>query len=313
MNQTNRTCLTASPDPKIREMIREVLLKEGCESISCGDGEEAIESAKAQVPQSPICLIILETHLPKFDGHEVVNQLSKLAATNQTPVLMLIDRNANSLGTKIMNRLRADDYLGKPFDIEEIRQKVHTLIHHFREHAATHPLTGLAGHPQLEEEIFIRLGRGEKVTLLWIDINYFRPFNDHYGRGKGNEVIREMVHLIQETLQSAKIQDEGKSLITHVDGDDFIILLPEDKVDEVKQNLRKQFQTNILKFYSSEEKEKGFIYQKDRDNKEQIFPLMTLSMCVVQTETNQFSNYGALVLKAEEMLRQAKIGSQEIK
>jgi PleD family two-component response regulator len=316
--------LAASDQKEIRELIRDASEREGLQSILCGDGEEALESAKKNAESKKLKLVILEAFLPKLDGFEVVNKLHDFKETMDIPVLMLVGQNMaqpaqyhsggiqpQSLPTKI--RLRADNYLQKPFEPSEIRAEIHSMIKHFRAHNAPHPVTNLLGHPFIEQEVFSRLNKGEKFSLLWIDINHFRPFNDHYGMDRGNEVLKMTVALIQKVLQSLNLEDSEKPFLAHVDGDDFILILPEQKADQLKQELRDQFQEQILKFYSQEERKKGFFYEKGRDQKDQIFPIMNLSMIVHKVTIENFIHYGHLVSICNGLLHQTKIGAQDVK
>jgi len=303
--------IIASEDGNIREIARTVLLEEKCDPILCGDGLEAYESAQNQSKNASndLKLIILEMFLPKMDGFEVVAKLQDSPSTKDIPILMLIEKKGDK---NSQTRLRADNYLQKPFAARELQSEIHSMVKHFRKHTAPHPVTGLEGHPQLEQEIYNRLGKGESISALWIDINYFRPFNDHYGTEKGNDVLKMLVNLINRNLTSLEISSTNTHL-AHVDGDDFILLLAQGDTDRVKTNLRAEFQKEVLKFYSAEEKEKGFIYQKSRDQKDQIYPLMRLSMALLNVTVEGFHHYGELVSHARELLHQAKIGAQDVK
>lgn len=304
--------LIASAETTIRDLIRTALAKENFELIFCGDGEEAMESAKSCKPGMLRCLV-LELFLPKIDGFEIVRQTEEIESLKNVPVLMLIEPRKK--GLREMNNiiLGADDYLEKPFTEEEVRTKLHSLTRYFRAHAAPHPVTHLPGHPQIERELFFRLSRGESLTTLWLDINHFRPFNDHYGRKRGDEVLQMTAHLIEQELQALKGNGSKQSFLAHVDGDDFILLLPlEGDRETFRDKLRSKFQTEVLQFYSATERKQKFFYEKGRDAKEQIFPLMTLSTVILNIGKENFIHYGELVSKANDLLHQAKLGAQEV-
>ena len=321
----NTTVLIASDDQKIRESVRLAAQSEGLESILCGDGEEALESAKKNsLETGNLKLLVMEAFLPDMDGFEIINRLAEYPHTRDLPVLMLIGPGATvpnqftSTGSRPANvtvkfRLRADNYLQKPFDQTEIKSEIHSMIKHFRAHNAPHPVTGLMGHPQAEQEVFSRLNRGEVFSMLWMDINHFRPYNDHYGAERGNGVLKMTVKLAQDIARSAGIKPEEPNFLAHVDGDDFIYILPGNKSGEIKQYLRERFQIEVQKFYTTEEREKGFFIGKGRDQKDQIFPIMSLSMIELNITLENFIHYGQLVSASNELLRQAKVGAQDVK
>lgn len=304
--------LIASAETKIRELFRTALEKENFECIFCGDGEEAMESAKSCKEGTLRCLV-LDLFLPKVDGFEMVRQTEETESLKKVPVLMLLESRKKPLRKMSNILLRADDYLEKPFTKEEVKAKVHSLTKYFRAHAAPHPVTQLPGHPQIEQELFSRLNHGETLTTLWLDINHFRPFNDHYGRNRGDEVLQMTVQMMEQELQTIKGNDGQRSFLAHVDGDDFILLFPSGFSGETfRDKLRSKFQTEVMRFYSTQERKQKFFYERGRDEKEQIFPLMTLSAVILNIGKENFTHYGELVSKANDLLHQAKLGAQEV-
>lgn len=325
MANNNNLILVASDDPNIRELVKTAALNENLDPILCGDGLEAVESIKESgVPVSNFKCVVLEAFLPKIDGYEVVKQFQEIPFIKEAPVLMLIGKSAQgssrfqsgagepkTVQTKI--RLLADNYFQKPFTLGEIQSEIHGMVKHFRKHNAPHPVTGLGGHPQMEQEVIGRLSKGETFTTLWIDINHFRPFNDHTSSEKGDEVLKVVMELIQKVLKETQNLSILKPYLAHVGGDDFILLVSKEAGDKIKSRLREEFSQTILKFYSKEEQAKGFFYEKGRDQKDQIFPLMNLSMAVLEVSMEKFLHYGHLVSESNELLRQTKIGAEDVK
>ncbi|OGR52097.1 MAG: hypothetical protein A3I11_09215 [Elusimicrobia bacterium RIFCSPLOWO2_02_FULL_39_32] len=317
--------LVASDDPNIRELVKTAAQNESLETTLCGDGLEAVESIKeSTVTVSNYKCVVLEAFLPKIDGYEVIKQFQEIPLIKETPVLMLIGKSGSAFSryqsgagepktvqTKI--RLLADNYLQKPFTLQEIQSEIHSMVKHFRKHNGPHPVTGLGGHPQMEQEVISRLSKGETFTTLWIDINHFRPFNDHTSAQKGDEVLKVVMELIQKVLKENQGADPLKPFLAHVGGDDFILLVSKEAADKIKSCLREEFSKTILKFYSKDEQDKGFFYEKGRDQTDQIFPLMNLSMAVLDVSMEKFLHYGHLVSESNELLSQTKIGAQDVK
>ena len=99
----------------------------------------------------------------------------------------------------------------------------------------------------------------------------------------------------------------------HVDGDDFILIVPQENAEDMRPKLREAFQKEVSRFYSEEEKMQDFIREKDREKKEQIYPLMDLSTATINVNQENFIHYGHLVSQADDLLRQAKQGVQELR
>lgn len=301
--------LVASDDAQIRQVARDAAQAEGLEALLCGDGEEAVESARKASP-GPLKLIIVEAFLPKLDGFEVVKRLQESPQTRELSVLMLIGQKSGPFRSggqpqkpPTQIRLGADNYLQKPFEPSELRAEIHSMIKHYRPHAAPHPVTGLPGHPAIEQEVFSRLNRGEAFSMLWIDINHFRPYNDHFGTDKGDQVLK----LVPSLIRQSKLG--GDNFLAQVGGDDYVAFVPEDRAEEVMRELRDRFNEEIVPFYGKEHVKQGFYRGQGRDGTEQVFPLMTLSMAVLRVRIEDFVHYGQLVSHSNELLRQAKIGS----
>ncbi len=312
--------LIASDDPRVRDMTRVAAESEGAEAILCGDGQEFFDSAKNQkVEKNNIRLLVLEAFLPKIDGFEVVNRLQEFESTKNIPVLMFIGSNASdafqsgAIDVKHRSkiRLRADNYLEKPFEQKEIQSAIHSMIKHYRGHAAPHPVTGLPGHPQIEQEVFSRFTKGETFSVICCDVNYFRPFNDHCGTDKGNEVLKAVAEVTQDILKAVKT--EPAPFFGQVGGDDFVVIVENEKAEHVRNALRQSIQAELLKFYSKQDQENGFFKGMGRDKKEQVFPLMNFSMVVLKASMEKYRHYGQIVSEANGLLHQAKIGAENVK
>ena len=314
------TVLIASDDPNVRDMARKAAEAENAEAVLCGDGQEFVESAKnSKFQKNNIRLLVLEAFLPKIDGYEAVNRLQEYDNTKDIPVLMFIGSSksdafqSGAIDVKHRGkiRLRADNYLEKPFEQKEIQGAIHSMVKHYRGHAAPHPVTGLPGHPQIEQEVFSRFTKGETFSVICCDVNYFRPFNDHYGVEKGNEVLKCVAEVSKDILKSVKT--EPAPFFGQVGGDDFVALVENDKAELVRNALRQSMQAELLKFYSKEDRENGFFKGIGRDKKEQVFPLMNFSMVVLKASMEKYPHYGQIVSEANELLHQAKIGAENVK
>lgn len=314
---TNQTILAASGDARTRELVRMAAQAEQVDVILCGDGKEAFESIQKEA--SKIKLVILESFLPKMDGFEIAKKLEDISQTKDIPILMLVGHGKDSLqscssGAISQNlatrvRLNADNYIQKPFDLKEIQSSIHSMLKYYRPHGAPHPMTRLGGHVQIENEVFARLAKGEVSVYLWVDINFFKPYNDHYGSSKGDEVLKSLHAILLETIQS--LPEENEPFLAHVDGDDFILLLKEEDEESVCSLVRQKFEQLLPKFFSDEERAQGFFYEKAReDQKRRVFPLMRISAVGVRVRLEKFQHYGCLVASAQDVLRQAKSGEE---
>jgi response regulator RpfG family c-di-GMP phosphodiesterase len=118
-----RKILVADDEPLLRRMYESYLKNEGYDVVSAADGDEAIETAKADPPD----LVITDVKMPRADGYEVCRALKEDKDTRHVPVVIV-----SALGGEIdVNRgftSGANDYLTKPIDLEDLRERIDAIF-----------------------------------------------------------------------------------------------------------------------------------------------------------------------------------------
>jgi two-component system alkaline phosphatase synthesis response regulator PhoP len=132
------TVLLVDDDPKIRELLRLYVEREGHRPLFAADGESALELATRARPD----VVLLDVMLPGMDGLEVTRRLRDVSPV---PILLLTARSAE--GDRIIGLdLGADDYVVKPFSPRELMARVRALLRrHGRPQAADEPILAAAG------------------------------------------------------------------------------------------------------------------------------------------------------------------------
>jgi EAL domain-containing protein (putative c-di-GMP-specific phosphodiesterase class I)/GGDEF domain-containing protein len=150
--------------------------------------------------------------------------------------------------------------------------------------AARHanPLTFLPGNIPIKEHIERLLASGGEFVACYGDLNNFKPFNDHYGYWRGDEMIRLMAGL------SVSHCDAQRDFVGHVGGDDFILLFQSDDWEKRCENLVHAFNLGAVALYDELGKEKGGIEADDRHGVPRFFPFTSLSIGAVRIRVNQF-------------------------
>lgn len=165
------------------------------------------------------------------------------------------------------------------------------------------PLTRLPGNTAINRQIEGRLSRGETFALAHADLDNFKPYNDLYGFGRGDEVIKATGRIIFNVITS---KGPPHSFVGHVGGDDFIFITDPSVVEETSAEIIKAFNQIIPTFYDQKDREAGFIRTADRRGISRNFPLMSLSIGVTETGDRQFIHYGQVVEAASQMKSYAK-------
>ena len=174
------------------------------------------------------------------------------------------------------------------------------------------PLTGLPGNMAIEMEIQKRLSERRPFSLCHVDLDNFKPFADKYGYAWGSEVIKEVAHILAETVHTTDLDGD---FVGHVGGDDFIVITGSERAEEVCQKIVEEFDRRSMRFYSEKDRQKGFIVGKDRQGKQQEFPLVTMTIAVVTDDGSKFQGPLDMAKKAAELKEYAKTlpGSNYVK
>ncbi|MGE1175642.1 bifunctional diguanylate cyclase/phosphodiesterase [Pseudomonas sp. BW7P1] len=160
------------------------------------------------------------------------------------------------------------------------------------------PLTLLPGNVPIQQCLTRLLQQGRESVICYVDIDSFKPFNDIYGYGRGDEVLLCLAQCLNERV------DPSRDFVGHIGGDDFLLVLgPEDWRKRLNQ-LLDDFQSQCRRFYRPEHLEAGCFVAPNRQGIRQEFPLLSLSIGVVHLHPDACAQLDASQLA--EMASQAK-------
>lgn len=287
--------LVIDDDISIVELLEVNLKSAGYKVEIAFDGEMAMEL----IERGKFDLIILDIMIPKIDGYEICRRLRKKDTTMMTPVIVLSAKNKPV--DKIAGlKLGADEYVTKPFDVEELITRVDSILKRTGHILSANPLTELPGNISIMQDVHQRLKNKEKFAFIYLDIDNFKAYNDKYGFEKGDEVIKFTAGIMKQGIG-------GDDFVGHIGGDDFILICNAEKSEIICQEIVDLFDKKIPQFYDIKDRERGFIIEKDRRGKIQEFPLMTLSIGITTNESEEMNHYGKIVEAATEMKKYAKL------
>ena len=160
------------------------------------------------------------------------------------------------------------------------------------------PLTLLPGNVPIQQCLTRLLQQQRESMICYVDIDSFKPFNDIYGYGRGDEVLLCLAQCLNDRV------DPSRDFVGHIGGDDFLLVLgPEDWRKRLNQ-LLEDFQSQCRRFYRSEHLEAGCFIAPNRQGLRQEFPLLSLSIGVVHLHPQVCGQLDASQLA--EMASQAK-------
>jgi diguanylate cyclase (GGDEF)-like protein len=288
--------LVVEDDTDISNMLRIYFASQGYEVAVTPRGGEALERCRQQLPH----VIVLDIMLPDIDGYEVCSRLRTNLRTSHIPIIFLTQKDERS--DKIAGlELGADDYITKPFDIEELRLRVQNAQRRAERESLTNPTTGLPSGKLIEEQLRL-LMRKKSWNLLYIGLPGLEAFNDVYGFVAGDEVLRFAALVMGEAVDRLGTTDD---FIGHVGGDDFIIITVSDKAAAMAEALAKRFDAEVGTHYDFVARQRGYIVYKDRNGQEQRSPLMTMAIGLVSSSTSDFTDIREITEAAADARRRA--------
>ncbi|WP_226666060.1 GGDEF domain-containing protein [Metabacillus litoralis] len=150
----------------------------------------------------------------------------------------------------------------------------------------TNPLSGLPGNVLIEEKIAEYLTNDEKpFSVLYIDLDHFKEYNDTYGFKKGDFLLKEVSNLLSKNIL---LNDYDNSFVGHIGGDDFVAILPHYHYQQTCQLIITEFEIRLKQYYNESDWINKYVYTKSRNGIYSNVPLVSLSIAVVTNQLNKF-------------------------
>ena len=197
----------------------------------------------------------------------------------------------------------ADDVIAGSQSVCEIEQRLSAATRRSRRDIQVNPSTGLVGADAISAAITERMQTGALFAACYADLDHFKEFNDRYGYGMGDDVIRTVAALLVEVVESVAGAD---GFVGHIGGDDFLFLVPLTSVAETCETLVRRADEDLPMRYSAHDRQAGYFFGKDRRGRLDRVPLMTLSIGVVTNERRRFAHAAQVSELATEMKTYAK-------
>lgn len=226
-------------DDKIQAKVtRDYLESAGYEVILAEEGKTAIKIAKTQ----SLDLILLDLVLPDMNGNEISRWLKLNHDTKGIPIIMLTSKSSTIEKVDGL-RAGADDYLSKPYnevelnarifaslrtkalqdELKEKNRKLEELLLKVETLAITDPLTELFNRRHfetiIEKEFSTAVRYKSPISCLMVDVDYFKSINDEYGHRAGDQVLKELANIIENSLRKG-------DTVARWGGEEFVVLLP---------------------------------------------------------------------------------------
>lgn len=286
--------LVVEDDLDISNMLNIYFKSQGYDVDLALRGETALEKTRQTLPH----LIVLDIMLPDIDGYEVCRRLRSNTRTSHIPVIFLTQKDERS--DKLQGlELGADDYITKPFDIEELRLRVQNAIARAERESLTYAQSGLPSGKLIEDQMR-KVMRDKSWALMDIQIKNFEPFKEVYGFIAASDVLRFTAMLMGETLDEMGNETD---FVGHAGGNNFVIICHHNSAARIAESLRKKFQESIQTHYTFMDRQQGYFTSLDVNGNSQQYPFMALAIGIVSPKTHQFSDIREITELAAEARR----------
>jgi CheY-like chemotaxis protein len=246
-------------------------------------------------------LVLLDVMLPDMDGYSICKALRTNMRTSHIPIIFLTAKGEKE--DKIQGfQLGADDYMVKPFDIEELHMRVERALQRSSFLNLTNPTTGLPGSKLIEEQMKRILPRHD-WALASVGLLFFHPFTEAYGFVAGDNALRFVALFLNEAVNE---KGTSEDFIGHVGGSDFILTSRPDTIGPVCEHLMSKFDERIGTLYDYKDRKAGYIVVQNDMGEEVQVPLMALVIGVVDGSKRTFSDIRELSETASEVRQQAR-------
>ena len=240
MEESKPKILIVEDDLDVAEMLTAYFRSQEYDVYAVNWGEDGVRSAQQTNPN----LVILDIRLPDIDGYEVAYRLRKDRRTATIPIIFLTEKRDRADRLQGLE-LGADDYITKPFDVQELRLRVRNALNRVSQGSLTNPVTGLPEGSLVDEKLSEVLGR-DGSALLFISIEHMDAFREAYGFVASDDVLRAISLMIVNTMREVSRPED---FLGHLSANDFILVVPPSNLAALSEKLRSRLAQSVEYFY----------------------------------------------------------------
>jgi DNA-binding response OmpR family regulator len=240
--------LIVEDDLDVAEMLNAYFRVQGYEVFTVNWGEDGVRAAQTVLPD----LVILDIRLPDIDGYEVARRIRTDRRTHEIPIIFLTEKRER------IDRLQgfevgADDYITKPFDVQELRLRVRNALKRMSQGSLTNPVSGLPEGPLVEERLSEVIHKSG-WALLHISINHLDSFREAYGFVASDDVLRAISLMIHNTMKETGSTDD---FLGHLSPTDFAVVVSPSNLEPFQERIRSRLEQSLDYFYPIKDREQA--------------------------------------------------------
>ncbi len=238
--------LIVEDDLDVAEMLNAYFRVQGYEVFTVNWGEDGVRAAQTVMPD----LMILDIRLPDIDGFEVARRVRSDRRTNEIPIIFLTEKRERTDRHQGFE-VGADDYITKPFDVQELRLRVRNALKRVSQGSLTNPVSGLPEGPLVEERLSEVIHKSG-WALLHISISHLEAFREAYGFVASDDVLRAISLMVHNTMKETGSADD---FLGHISPTDFVVVISPDSLAPFQERIKSRLEQSLDYFYPIKDRE----------------------------------------------------------
>jgi len=232
--------LIVEDDLDVAEMLNAYFRVQGYEVFTVNWGEDGVRAAQTVLPD----LMILDIRLPDIDGFEVARRVRADRRTHEIPIIFLTEKRERV--DKLQGlEVGADDYITKPFDVQELRLRVRNALKRVSQGSLTNPVSGLPEGALVDERLSDAVHKSG-LAVLHISIRNLEAFREAYGFVASDDVLRAISLIIHNTLKETGSPED---FLGHLGMSDFVVVLSPGTLPDFQEKIKTRLDQSLDYFY----------------------------------------------------------------
>ena len=264
---TEARVLVVEDNDEVAQMLVLFFGSRGLKVTIAVDGASALQKIRDALPT----LILLDVGLPDIDGYDLFKKFRQSARSRYIPVIFLTRRSRKS--DRIAGlQLGADDFITKPFDLEELFLRVQNAVTRAERENLSDPRTGLPAGRVAREEIAAARVAGNRVVSEFT-LRNSSEFRDLYGALAESDLLRYTALLMNRVLNTLGAPDD---FLGQLSEETFVVITAPERAELVRKNILDRFNHDAAQHYAFGERMGNQVKVKDSSGREQTLPLLGL-------------------------------------
>lgn len=232
--------LIVEDDHDVAEMLNAYFGTQGYEVFIANWGEDGVKTGQAEQPD----LVILDIRLPDIDGYEVARRLRNDRRTNTIPIIFLTEKRDRADRLHGLE-LGADDYITKPFDVQELRLRVRNSLERKGQGSLTNPVSGLPEGTLITEYVDECIKKNEQ-SLLLVSLENLQAFRELYGFVASDDTLRAVSQIVINAMREV---GGSKSFLGHLTATEFILSVAPTNLAALNDKIVNRLEQSLDYFY----------------------------------------------------------------